>query len=587
MLADRRGRPRHRSPSAAVVANTIARVLTDHTSRWAESYSRSRSRSNHAPSRSPSVRSDRSMRDQSRSRSRSNSLRRPHRVYTPISRAKFTKYGLPAQYQKVAKPVYGNAHKPKGTIVKFRRKSAKVKNFRYKYNQGFRITQYVMNPKVSFIPSTGQIKTRDSVIVEGSKANHYKLMVWNASPVVTYSDNKLGNQQQDPDQNWVFSSNDDNTNLIYGYFDRRDVDGDGTPTPEQVGIASNRNVITVSGIPFSGNSQKYVIPNMVQKAVNVNLHIELLSSLEQPVEVFFKIVRRTKPSKPNGDLTDKGTDDIVQAQYWEDTTKTICNNHITDKEMYQTIFLYKKTFTASSFSKGIKQFQIKKLVKCMYNRTSSYMHTDITNRTNIGEAILPNLDQHQDAIANQLWCVLGIRQLDDNYVQLVQKNISGSNDISNITLANKYNVSPVKDDENFFRIRGYVTSVFAARDIERNSTLHASSITDLHTRLTALEASTATHTDSTGQHQHGDLTGTWKKADNSIWYVVTAASSGSYDYTAVRTYADGTPSISYEWTDDGNIIHQNKTSTGSQHHYNIDSAGTKIWSSDGQEYFKQ
>lgn len=504
-----------------------------------------------------------------------------------VGRNQFTKHGLPSTYQKVSRPVRGNPYKPKGTLVKYRKKNPKVRQMRYKYNQGFRITQYLLNPKVSFIPSTGQIKTRDSVILNGSKKGHYKLMVWNVSPVVSPSLNKLGNQQQDITQNWVFSSTTDNANLQHGYYDQRDANGDGTATAEQIGVSDNRNVITVSGIPFSGNSEKYVIPNMVQKAVNVNLNIELFNSLEQPVELFFKIVRRTKPMKPNPDLADKGSADITQAQLWEDTTKTICNSHITDREMYQTIFLFKKKYLPSSFSKGVKTVRIKKLVKCMYNRTSSYMHTDLDDRDVIGESILPNLDQHQDAIANQLFAVLGVKRLDDNKIQVVQKNIGGTSDIKDLRLANELNVKPVEDMSNFFRIRGYLTSVFAARDIERNSTLHSSTVADLHTRLSALETSTATHVASTGQHQHGDLTGTWKKADNSVWYVVTAASSGSYDYTAVRTYADGTPSISYEWTDDGNIIHQNKTSTNSQHHYNIDSAGTKIWSSDGEEYFKQ
>lgn len=495
-------------------------------------------------------------------------------------RAQYTKYGLPATYQSVSKPVRGNAHKPRGTMVKFRKKSGKVKNMRYKYNQGFRITQYVLNPNVSFIGSTGQIKTRDSCIVQGSKTNHYKLMVWNASPVVTPSKNKLGNQYLDPTVPWVFESKDDNSNLIPGYYDLRDINKDGTATPEHIGVADNRAIATVSGIPFSGNSEKYVIPNMVQKAVNVNLTVELFNSLEMPVEVFFKVVRRTKPSPPNLDLSD-----TTQAQLWEETTKTICNNHITDRELYQTVFLYRKKFSPSTFSKGVKKFQIKKLIKTMYNRTSSYMHTDLSNRSEIGESILPNLDQHQDSIANQLWCVLGVRSTDDNKVSIVQKNISLDSDIKNIKLANSREVIPVKDDENYFRIRGYVTSVFAARDIERNSTLHASTITDLHTRLSALETSTAAHTSTTGHHQHPDLTGTWNHSGGSAVLTVTASSTAGIDYDVVKV--DGGVTTNLTWIDDGNHISMRNQSTGAQHNWMLNTAGTIITIQDGSQYTKQ
>lgn len=465
---------------------------------------------------------------------------------TYVGRNQFTKHGLPSTYQQVSKPVYGNQYSAKGTMVKYKRKSPKVKSMRYKFNQGFRITQYLMNPKVSFVPATGQIKTRDSVILEGSKTNHYKLLVWNASPVVLPSLNKLGNQQQSVDQPWVFESEPDNSNLRRGYSDARanDPANPALWAQEQIGVSNNPAVITVSGIPYSGNSEKYVIPNMVQKAVNVNLQIELLGSLESTVEVFFKIVRRTKPMKPNPDLSDKGSSDITQAQLWEDVTKTICNNHITDKELYQTVYLYHKKYKPSTFSKGYKTLHIKKLVKTMYSRTSSYMHSDLVDRDNIGEAVLPNLDQHQDAIANQLFAVFGIRQLDDNKVQIIQRNISGTNNIKDMAMANKINILPTVQTDNKFKIRGYITSVFAARDIERNSTLHASSITDLHTRLTVLESASI-------QHDTADtlnLAGTWTNNIDSTTMTITAATTGQYDYTL---YWSTDPSTSYNVKQDG------------------------------------
>jgi len=497
-----------------------------------------------------------------------------------VGRNQFTKYGLPSTYQKVSKPIRGNQYSAKGTMVKYKNKSKKVKSMRYRFNQTFRITNYLFNPHVSFIAGTGQIKTRDSVILEGSKTGHYKLLVFNASPVVTPALNKLGNQQISVNQPWIFESESDNTNLRRGFSDiRRNNPSDPSSwVSEQIGVSTNPAVSTISGIPYSGNSQSYVIPNMVQKAVNVNLDIELLGSLNSSVEVFFKIVRRTKPMKPNPDLSDKGTSDVTQAQLWEDVTKTICNSHITDKEMYQTVYLYHKKYKPSHFSKGIKKLHIKKLVKTMYNRTSSYMHSDLEDRSNIGEAILPNLDQHQDAIANQLFAVFGLRRLDDNIVSITQSNISSSSDIKDIQLADKINILPTQGSDNKFKIRGYITSVFGCRDLERNSSVHSSTITDLHTRLTALEADNTTHSNDSKMHDHTiplttSLVGRWYKYNvgNAEYFDIAFAPAGSsYQYTV--TSQSGSVFSGNNEVDHFDLINHTATvqSTTFRYEYNSD-----------------
>lgn len=107
------------------------------------------------------------------------------------------------------------------------------------------------------------------------------------------------------------------------------------------------------------------------------------------------------------------------------------------------------------------------------------------------------------------------------------------------------------------------------------------------TSVTALSTQVAAHTDDVDEHQLDDISGVYQKADGSVTLTVTAATSGSHEYHMVRSYADGSPSEDYEWTIDGLHIHQNKTSSGSQHLFNISPDGSKIWSANGNEYFKQ
>ena len=436
----------------------------------------------------------------------------------PVSRRQWQKTKLPANYQRVTRAKYGNNRSAKGPLVKTKSKSARSQLSK-KYPQNYRITQYVMNPKVCYDAANHTIKNRDSVIVEGSQRGFYKMMLWNLTGETDPATTKCGNQEQHPQQKWCFSTDTANTGLVSGYRDHMDggevnIGFDSVPPSPST---TTPHVVTVSGIPFSASSSEYQAPNVLFKGASVNLEITPLN-VNCPAELFCKIVRYKNAMKPNFDFSDKGDSDIVQAAAYNDITKPLMNNDVTDDENFDTLFLFKKKVPPANKAKGFTKIDIKKQLKTDLLRTSTYMKTDLTDVDTLGTGVRPNFTNHSGLLHNNVMLVIGMRYLDDNEVGITQKNISNSSDIKDLDLRDDLDIVPSVAQDCSFKIRGFISSFFACRDIERNSTVHSSSVLDLHSRVTALEQHVANdsehHKPAIKKYSDNALGDIWNGVDN-------------------------------------------------------------------------
>ena len=495
------------------------------------------------------------------------------------------KTGLPSEWQKVEKPVKGSNKRASGTMTTYKSKSKKVRRLNDKFDQTYRITQFLCNPNNCYDETNKVIKNRDSVILEGSLNKHYKMLLFNATPCVKPDVYSVGNNQVPFDQpGWIFSTLADNSGLRKGYTDEQS--GAKVNIGANTGASSDaRTICTISGIPYSASSKEYQTPNQVFKGVNLNFEIELLN-LNQNAEFFCKVVRYKKPLAENFDFSDKGTFGDAQRAAYNEITKHLLNNEKTDRENFDTIFLFQRKVKPPPTGGPLRRIKINKKIKTNYLRTSTYMHTDLVDTVPLGSGQRPDFKQH-DGLFNNVMVVLGMRYLDDNSIAIGMNNVAASNDITDIELRPAIEIAPTNANACRFKVRGYITSYFGARDLERNSQSHASSIVDLNSRLTALEASTTAHEDSVHEHQHADLTGTWKLADNSKTLTITASSSPGIDYDVVKSFANGDPSEDWKFTDNGTHIAAYNATNPSQFSYSVNSAGTIISTQSGNQFVKQ
>lgn len=503
-------------------------------------------------------------------------------VGSQTTRQRRWKTGLPSEWQKVEKPVKGSNKRGTGTLTTYKSKSKKVRRLNDKFDQTYRITQFLCNPNVCYDSVNNVIKNRDSVILQGSLNKHYKMLLFNATPCLKPDVYNVGNNLVPFDQpGWIFSTTSDNQSLRKGYTDEQS--GATVNIGTNTGATSDtRTLCTISGIPYSASSAKYETPNHVFKGVNLNFEIELLN-LNQNAEFFCKMVRYKKPLKENFDFSDKGTFGDAQREAYNEITKHLLNNEKTDRENFDTIFLYTKKVSAPKTGGPLRKIKIDKKIKTNYLRTSTYLHTDLVDNPTLGSGQRPDFKTHEDAIYNNCMVVLGMRYLDDNQISIGMNNVAASNDITDMELRPALEIAPTDANACRFKVRGYLTSFFGARDLERNNQSHASTIVDLHQRVTALES----HVDNVDEHQHPDLSGTWNHSNGNVVLTVTASSTAGIDYDVAYQDTSTGFTNSLTWIDDGNHIVMKNTSTGTHSSWSLSNNGTVITAPSGDQYTKQ